>query len=156
MSYRVLVIEDSTADARLIRLGVARCPGCSASFAEDGEVALAKLRRVPPWQAEERPNLILLDLNLPKMSGLEFLRALEHDEALRGIPVVVFSGSPSHYDKHQARAARARDYVVKPVSLEPFVEAVANVLTTWMRSGGSELPLDLSAQPEAGDTLPNA
>src|SRR6185369_14592816 len=111
VSYRVLVVEDSTADARLIRLGVARCPGCALTFAEDGEAALGTLRQGAPL-----PDLVLLELNLPRMSGHELLRALAQDDRLRGIPVVVFSGSPSPYDRHEARAAGARDYVVKPSS----------------------------------------
>ncbi len=65
MPFHLLVVEDSTADTRLIRLGVARCPGCTTAFAEDGDIALAVLRRVPPYDHAARPDLILLASTSP-------------------------------------------------------------------------------------------
>jgi CheY-like chemotaxis protein len=159
LSYSVLVVEDSTADARLIRLGMARCPGCSVAFAEDGEAALSTLR-----QGARPPDLLLLDLNLPRMSGHELLRALAQDDVLRGIPVVVFSGSPNPHDRHEAHAAGARGYVVKPSSLESFVEAVASIVKEWMDKVAPATPpaavdpvvlsADAAASPEPDQPRP--
>ncbi|HET9300577.1 MAG TPA: response regulator [Candidatus Polarisedimenticolaceae bacterium] len=132
MPFHLLVVEDSTADARLIRLGVARCTDCTAAFAEDGDVALALLRRHPPFEKAARPDLILLDLNLPRLSGHELLVLLSADADLKSIPVVVFSGSPNPSDHARATANGAAAFVVKPGQLEPFVDAVAAVVLGWM------------------------
>lgn len=140
MSFHLLVVEDSTADARLIRLGVARCAGCTAAFAEAGDVALALLRRHPPYENAPRPDLILLDLNLPRLSGHELLVLLSADVDLRSIPVVVFSGSPSASDHARAMANGAFAFVVKPGALEPFVDAVAAIVLGWMEKKAEATP----------------
>ena len=142
MPFHLLVVEDSTADARLIRLGVGRCHGCTAAYAEDGDIALAILRRDPPFQDAPRPDLILLDINLPKLSGHEFLALLQPDPDLKSIPVVVFSGSPSPSDHARAMASGAFAFVVKPGSLEPFVDTVAAIVLGWMeKKAGTAAPV---------------
>ena len=142
MAFQLLVVEDSTADARLIRLGVARCEGCSAVYAEDGEVALAILRRDRPYQDALRPDLVLLDINLPKFSGHDLLVLLTASEDLRSIPVVVFSGSPNPSDHDRAMANGAFAFVVKPSSLEPFVDTVAAIVLGWMeKKAGATAPV---------------
>ena len=142
MPFHLLVVEDSTADTRLIRLGVARCPGCTTAFAEDGDIALAILRRVPPYDHAARPDLILLDINLPRLDGHELLALLRADPDLGSIPVVVFSGSPNLADQARAKANGAFAFVVKPGALEPFVDAVAAIVLGWMekKAGTSPAP----------------
>jgi len=140
--FHLLVVEDSTADVRLIRLGVARCQGCTVAFAEDGEVALSILKREPPHQTAPRPDLVLLDLNLPRLSGHELLAILSESQDLRSIPVVVFSGSPNPSDRARAMASGAFTFVVKPGSLEPFVDTVAAIVLGWMeKKAGTTAPL---------------
>ena len=136
MPFHLLVVEDSTADARLIRLGVARCQGCTATFAEDGEIALTVLGR----EDTARPDLILLDLNLPRLSGHELLALLSADPDLKSIPVVVFSGSPNASDHARAMASGAFAFVVKPSALEPFVDAVAAIVLGWMEKKAGTAP----------------
>jgi len=163
MPFHLLVVEDSTADARLIRLGVARCPGCTTAFAEDGDVALALLRRHPPYENAARPDLILLDINLPRLSGHELLVLLTADADLKSIPVVVFSGSPSTADRARAMANGAIAFVVKPGALEPFVDTVAAVVLGWMEKKAGAAPAPASAPTgieglleSGGDAQPGA
>jgi CheY-like chemotaxis protein len=158
MPFHLLVVEDSTADTRLIRLGVARCHGCTVAFAEDGEIALGLLRR----EDTPRPDLILLDINLPKLSGHEFLALLGADPDLKSIPVVVFSGSPNPADHARAKASGAFAFVVKPSALEPFVDAVAAIVLGWMekKAGTTPLvpppPLEIEELLEKGEPGPGA
>lgn len=162
MGFHLLVVEDSNADARLIRLGVARCQGCTVAFAEDGEIALAVLRREPPHESSARPDLILLDLNLPRLSGHDLLALLRADPELRSIPVVVFSGSPHPSDQARARENGAFALVVKPSSLEPFVDAVAVIVLGWMAKKTENAPVTpplgiegiLEKSPDAGPAEP--
>src|SRR5205823_5373213 len=92
--------------------------------AADGDQALAFVRKSVPHQASPRPNLILLDLNLPKRSGMEVLAELKSDESLRSIPVIIFSSSSRANDRNRSLELGAEEYVVKPSSYERFVEAV--------------------------------
>jgi len=156
--FHLLVVEDSTADLRLIRLGVARCHGCTAAFAEDGEVALSILKREPPYQDAPRPDLVLLDVNLPRLSGHELLAILSADQDLRSIPVVVFSGSPNPADHARAMTSGAFAFVVKPGSLEPFVDTVAAIVLGWAeKKAGTTPPLPPLPPLEKGeDPAPGA
>ncbi len=90
----------------------------------DGRAALAFLRHGEPFQAAPRPDLILLDLNLPGTPGLTVLSDIRHDPALSGIPVVVFSSSSRSTDKAESLALGADEYITKPGTYEAFVRAV--------------------------------
>lgn len=110
-SLAKMVLQEYDPDLQLLR-------------ASDGEQALAILRRLAPYQDAPRPDLILLDLNLPDRNGFEVLADLKASESLRPIPVVMFSTSASQSDKSDSLALGARDYVTKPSSFASFVEAL--------------------------------
>lgn len=131
MAFHLLVVEDCTADWRLIRLGVERCRDCATTFVENADEAMAILRRRSADRAVH-PDLLLLDLNLPGTSGHELLEVLASDEALKTIPVVVFSASPHPLDVKRARRGGARDYIVKPRNLDEFVDTIEHVVRSWM------------------------
>ncbi len=97
--------------------------------ARDGEEALAWL---PRWEAgEARPAVILLDLKLPKIDGLEVLRRLKSHPDLRSIPVVVLTTSAESADMRSAYAIGANSYIVKPVDFDKFVEVAAQIDLYW-------------------------
>jgi CheY-like chemotaxis protein len=123
-TYDVLLVEDDPADALLIEEalqehGMAR----SIDQAEDGVAALDYLRD----PANPRPDLIVLDLNMPRMNGRELLAVLKNDPQLLTIPVVVLTTSDAPDDVRSAYHRHANAYVVKPLSLDEFVQAVRSI-----------------------------
>lgn len=107
-------------------------------MAGDGLEALAALRGDAPdvdLPADRR--IVLLDLNMPKMGGIEFLRELRADKNLRLVPVIVLTTSSEERDKVEAYSLNVADYIVKPVTLINFIEMMATLNKYWMLS---ELP----------------
>ncbi len=93
----------------------------------DGEQALAFLRRTGPFADAPRPGLILLDVNLPRLSGLEVLAELKRDPALLSIPVVMLSTSQAEEDIVRSYTLHANAYVSKPVGFEGFIDAIRQI-----------------------------
>ncbi|MEV5480204.1 MULTISPECIES: response regulator [Streptomyces] len=122
--YRVLLVEDDPADAMLIEDAlIARDMTRSLNQAVDGVAALEYLRD----PANERPDLIVLDLNMPRMNGRELLAALKDDSDLCSIPAVVLTTSAAPDDIEDAYRQHANAYVTKPVNLDDFVRAVHSI-----------------------------
>ena len=121
----VLHVEDEDASAFLFRAALSDA-GIAANVyrVSNGEEALAFLHKLGSYQQAERPSLIVLDLNLPRIDGLSVLAKLRVDEALNSIPVVVLSTSGSGKDREKSLALGARRYIVKPSNFEDLVEAV--------------------------------
>ena len=124
----ILVVDDSGADVRLLREAV-REQGIVADLhaVEDGEQALARLARGP------RPDLVLLDLNLPRLDGRELLTAMKGDPDLRAIPVIVLSTSSSPGDVADCYARHAISYLVKPMHLEELGAVMRAIDAFWLR-----------------------
>lgn len=98
----------------------------------DGLEALAYLRRQEPHSSAQRPDLILLDLNLPRMNGREVLAVLKADPDLRLIPVVVLTTSDSEEDILKSYALHANCYIQKPVDLDRFMKVVRSIEDFWL------------------------
>ncbi len=126
---RILVVDDSGADVRLLREAV-RDQRIDADLVavEDGDEAIEHLRG-----DERRPDLILLDLNLPRRNGREVLEVLKSDPELRSIPVIVLSTSSSPVDIADCYARHANSYLVKPLHLDEFGELVRVLDAFWLR-----------------------
>ncbi|RAJ31759.1 response regulator receiver domain-containing protein [Kitasatospora sp. SolWspMP-SS2h] len=120
---RVLLIEDDAGDAVLIGEALNERGARDLIQVTDGIAALEHLRD----PASARPDLIVLDLNMPRMNGRELLRILKSDESLRTIPVVVLTTSSSPHDISDAYSNHANAYVTKPVNLEAFERAVRSI-----------------------------
>lgn len=119
----ILLVEDNPADVRLAQEAFRRARVANAlHVVRDGEEALAYLERRPPHADAPRPDLVLLDLNLPRIDGLEVLRRIVADEALRTIPVAVLSSADE--DAARYRAAGACGVLCKPVSLDALLRVV--------------------------------
>jgi CheY-like chemotaxis protein len=97
--------------------------------ARTGGKALKMLRGEDAPKIEPAPKLILLDLNLPKMSGIEFLKKLRSDPKLRDLPVIVLTSSNEPKDRAAAFKYDVEDYIVKPHSFDEFAKAMATILT---------------------------
>ncbi|HYI94320.1 MAG TPA: response regulator [Bryobacteraceae bacterium] len=129
----VLLVEDNPGDVRLMReaLRNGRC-GKNMDAVENGEEALAYLRRVPPYSEVPKPDLIFLDLNLPKKDGREVLLEIKQDDALRRIPVVVLTTSEAERDILRAYDLHANCYVKKPTELDEYMEVIRACENFWL------------------------
>ncbi len=102
-----------------------------------GEEAMSFLRREKPHYDKPRPDIVLLDLKLPRMDGHEVLAAVKGDEDLRLIPVVVLSTSASERDKARAYALNANSYLVKPADFDDLRSLMASLKLYWLRCNQS-------------------
>jgi two-component system, chemotaxis family, response regulator Rcp1 len=105
--------------------------------AADGEQALAFVRRKNSYAQAPRPDLIVLDLNLPKKSGMQVLAELKSDESLCSIPVIMFSSSRRELDQDRSLQLGAQEYLTKPSNLEGFIETVKRAFSIPERTSGS-------------------
>jgi CheY-like chemotaxis protein len=136
--YRILLVEDDAADALLVEEALLDGHGDrSLVQVPDGVAALEHLRD----PAHPRPDLIVLDLNMPRMNGVELLKILKQDEELRAIPVVILTTSAAAEDVAAAYGTYASAYVVKPVNLDDFMDAVQNI-DSFYRELTEHLPRD--------------
>jgi chemotaxis family two-component system response regulator Rcp1 len=124
----VLLVEDDEGDVRLTREALAEGHVVNRlSVVGDGVEAVAYLRRKTPHTAATRPDLILLDLNLPRKDGHQVLADIKGDADLRRIPVVVLSTSATHEDIVRSYDLHANAYVTKPVDFDGFVDAIRQI-----------------------------
>lgn len=130
---QVLLVEDNIGDVRLTQeaLRDAKVRN-NLHVVSDGVEAMAFLRRESPYAAAPRPDLVLLDLNLPKKGGLEVLEEIKTDPDLQHIPVVILTTSQAEQDIVQSYRRRANAYVTKPVNLEQFLKVVGSIEQFWL------------------------
>ncbi len=133
LPVNILLVEDSPGDVRLTQecLREAKVRNNLVVVA-DGEEALAYLRREGKYQGVTRPDLVLLDLNLPRKDGRQVLAEIKADENLRRIPVVVLTVSKSEEDILKTYNLHANCYIVKPMDLEQFFQVVKSIEEFWL------------------------
>lgn len=128
----ILMVEDNQGDAELASEAFANaCLSNRLKVVEDGEQALNYLRRQPPFDEATRPDLVLLDVNLPGLGGLDVLRIIKDDQTLCQIPVVMLSSSSARRDIELAYQRHANCYVQKPMSFDRYVEVVQALQGFW-------------------------
>jgi CheY-like chemotaxis protein len=134
MPVQVLLVEDSPGDARLT-LEAFRSADESIRLhtTVDGVEAMAFLRQEGKYAHSPRPDLILLDLNLPKMDGREVLAKIKDDDSLKLIPTVILTTSSAEADILKSYELQANCYLSKPVELEAFDELVRSINDFWVR-----------------------
>jgi two-component system, chemotaxis family, response regulator Rcp1 len=136
MGYRsiVLLVDDSPADATLVREALkARALAVLLYVVPNGHAALAFLRQEGVYSAAPRPDLMLLDLNLPGIDGHSVLAAVRRDPAFLYLPVVIFSSSSHQADIDQSYTLGANGHMRKPVGLEEFFQVVKTMVEQWAR-----------------------
>ncbi|HKA32819.1 MAG TPA: response regulator [Candidatus Binatia bacterium] len=133
ISAKILLVEDNPGDVRLTMEALKEGKILNEiSVAEDGVEAIAFLRRTGKYTAVSRPDLILLDLNLPKKDGREVLEEIKGDADLKKIPVVVLTTSAAERDILRAYNLHANCYITKPVDLEQFMRVVQSIEDFWL------------------------
>jgi two-component system, chemotaxis family, response regulator Rcp1 len=129
----VLLIEDSPGDVRLTKEAFrAANPAINLHVASDGVDAMLFLRQEGVHASAPRPDLILLDLNLPKMDGREVLARIKEDDLLKTIPTVILTTSDAEVDIAKSYQLQANCYLNKPVQLEAFEELVKSINDFWL------------------------
>jgi chemotaxis family two-component system response regulator Rcp1 len=129
----VLLVEDSPGDVRLTREALKDAKvHINLHVASDGTEAMAFLGRQGAYAHVPRPNLILLDLNLPKKDGQEVLAEIKESPVLKTIPVVILSTSASEADILRSYRLHANCYITKPVDLEGFLSVVRSIDSFWL------------------------
>ena len=129
---QILLVEDNPGDARLIREAFQSARFfCHLHAVSDGEEALAFLHREGHFVEAPRPDLILLDLNLPHKDGREVLAEIKNEPSLRQIPVLILSSSAVEADIACAYDLHANGYIQKPANLEQLVQVVKSLEDFW-------------------------
>jgi CheY-like chemotaxis protein len=140
----VLLVEDSPGDVRLTQEAFKDAKvHINLHVASDGAKAMAFLKHEGEYANAPRPDLILLDLNLPKKDGREVLAEIKDDPKLRSIPVVVLTTSSSEADILRSYMLHANSYITKPVDLEGFLTVVKSIDSFWLSV--VKLPREVSA-----------
>ncbi len=129
----ILLVEDNAGDARLAREALREAKvRNNLTWLSDGEEALAFLRREGKYSHAPRPDLILLDLNLPRKDGREVLTEIKSDDNFKRIPVVILTTSQAEEDILKAYHLNANCYIPKPVDLERFLTVVKTIEDFWL------------------------
>lgn len=129
----ILLVEDNPGDVRLTKEALRESRILNnLYFAKDGVEALAFLTREEPYQDVPRPDLILLDLNLPRKDGRELLADIKQDPELKRIPVVILTTSEAEQDILKTYELHANCYITKPVDLDKFVDIVKGLEEFWL------------------------
>ncbi len=132
-TIEILLVEDNPGDARLTLEAFKEGRVLNnLTVMKDGVEALAYLRRQGPYANAKQPDLILLDLNLPRKDGREVLSEIKADEHLMKIPVIVLTTSAAEEDIARAYSQHANCYITKPVDLDQFLRVAQSIETFWL------------------------
>lgn len=129
----ILLVEDNPGDAELTKEALEASKFHNKLYiVEDGEEAMKFLYKKPPYQETPTPDIIFLDLNLPKKDGREVLQEIKKHPQLKRIPVVVLTTSKAETDIIKSYDLHANCYITKPLDLQKFLEVVQSIKTFWM------------------------
>jgi CheY-like chemotaxis protein len=129
----ILLVEDSAGDVRLVQENLKESKVRNAlNVVGDGMEAMAYLRKEGKYKDTPRPDLVLLDLNLPKKDGRQVLKEMKSDENLKCIPVVVLTISKAEEDIMKSYSLHANAYISKPVDLNQFLKVVKAIEEFWL------------------------
>jgi CheY-like chemotaxis protein len=134
-TFEILMAEDNEADVRMTEVALRRAEvPARLSSVEDGLEAMRFLRREGLYADAPRPDLMLLDLRMPRKDGHEVLEEMKADERLRRIPVVVFTSSRAPRDVALAYALHANCYVVKPMAFDAYMGLMRTIAGYWLQT----------------------
>jgi len=130
----ILLVEDNPGDARLTREAFSQgTVRTNMHHARDGEQAIAFLRRLGGYQDAPTPDLVILDLNLPRRSGREVLEDIKNDPELRQIPVIVLTSSQAQEDVFHSYRLHANCFITKPGDLETLIHVAHSIEEFWFK-----------------------
>jgi two-component system response regulator len=133
--FEVFLIEDNQADILLLQEALEEIElNINLHVVHDGEEAISFLQQVEPYRGAVRPDLILLDLNLPKKNGFSVLEEIKQDAKLEQIPVIVLTTSQAQEDIDRCYRLCANCFITKPTDLEEFMEMVKSIGQYWLNT----------------------
>ena len=133
LPIEVLYVEDNPSDARLVKEAMSKSKiEYKLIVVEDGIEAMDYLKNKDKYSEVKRPDIILLDLNLPLMDGREVLKEIKLDSALKHIPVIVFTTSDSEQDVMKCYSLHANCYITKPFHLNQFMSTIHHIEDFWL------------------------
>lgn len=134
-SKRLLLVEDNLGDIRLTKEAIkASKVDFEMDVISDGELVLDFLNQKGNFSEAERPDLIMLDLNLPKKNGIEILREIKESPSLRRIPVIAVTTSEADHDVTMAYDLHANAYILKPVDFDDFTKVIKLIDSFWFNT----------------------
>jgi len=137
--YDILIMEDRSADIRLIREALGEVEEkINISVVMDGEEGLNFLYKKDKYHSVSTPDLIFLDLNMPKKEGKEVLKVVKNDENLKAIPIIVLTNSYHPNEIMEVYKLHANSYVHKPLDFDDFRKAIATIVSFWLST--AEIP----------------
>ncbi len=135
ISFHILLVEDNEGDIILTSEALNDDDvNKQIAVVRDGELAMQYLSKQPPYTNAVTPDLILLDINLPKISGKEVLMFIKNDTALKMIPVIMLTTSTSENDLREAYLGYANCYISKPLDLNEFFTAIKHLVNFWFHT----------------------
>ena len=133
--FHIVLIEDNPIDILVLKKTFSNInANCSFSEFADAEKALVHLQNLKAVDSEQLPDIIITDLDLPRMNGHELLVLLKKDETLKSIPVVMFTNSSSEMDVKRAYSLNVNSYIVKPLNLAIYKETIRSFWNFWSTS----------------------
>jgi CheY-like chemotaxis protein len=134
-SWEILLVEDNPADAFLTQEALKETQILhNLHVAGDGIAALEYLQQEGDYANAVRPDIILLDLNMPRMDGHELLTKIKSDDVLKSIPVIVLSSSAATDDISRAYALNANCYTMKPMNFDPLIDVIKGIQEFWFKT----------------------
>ena len=131
-AVHILLVEDNAGDILLTKEALLEgTSGITLSVVEDGEAALKFIAKEFPYEFVDSPDLVLLDINLPKINGIEVLEHLKKDVRFKHIPIVMLTTSSSSRDILESYEKQANCYITKPVEFQKFIEAMRSFEIFW-------------------------
>jgi two-component system, chemotaxis family, response regulator Rcp1 len=128
----ILLVEDNDNDTELMRLAFKQAKLLvRVHRVADGEECMAFLRKQPPFENTPVPDLIFLDLNMPRMDGREVMQEILKDDQLRHLPVIVMTSSDADADVLASYRLRCSSYIVKPIGFENFAQVIRSLSSYW-------------------------
>lgn len=130
----VLLVEDNEGDVELTRIAFKKIGvPCTLSVVYDGQEAVEYLYKRGSFKDAETPDLVLVDLNMPRMGGKEFLEVVKNDDELKSVPVMILSSSQNPAEVLECYRRHANCYVLKPAGLEDFMNLAKQIESFWSR-----------------------
>ena len=131
---KMLLVEDDLADIELTQNGVKRSQAdIDLDWVMDGNSAMSYLLQEGEYQQKSHPNIILLDLNLPGITGLKILESIKSNDTLKMIPVIIFTTSDADLDVQKAYTLGANCFIQKPASLAQYIDTMISISAYWAK-----------------------